>query len=198
MFKRSVPAFRCDLTGRPVDVCHVARVAPADLQTGHDGAARVTRVFSLALDAAVTQGCTTSTLVAAPLFPRGRGYARAVWAHTECSLAGASSPSSAPIAALGEMHAADLTRQAGIPSITTAPAQQPGEHSTAVAQQWQQRQAQAQQFGCHRRGRRRISEGHTTRGDYGYLMLRERIAPQPEVIRAVLLEDSPCCGGART
>ena len=26
-------------------------------------------------------------------------------------------------------------------------------------------------------------------------MLRERVAPQSEVIRAIVLEDSPCCGG---
>ena len=32
------------------------------------------------------------------------------------------------------------------------------------------------------------------RGDSGHLMLRKRIAPQSEVIRAIALEDSPCCG----
>ena len=37
------------------------------------------------------------------------------------------------IEALGKTYAADLTRQAGIPSITTATAQQPGE----TAAQWQ-------------------------------------------------------------
>ena len=42
----------------------------------------------------------------------------------------------------------DLTRQAGIPSITTATAQQPGE----TAQQFAQRQAQAQQFGVTKAG----------------------------------------------
>ena len=52
------------------------------------------------------------------------------------------------IEALGKTYAADLTRQAGIPSITTAQAQQPGE----TAQQWQQRQAQAQQFGITKAG----------------------------------------------
>ena len=30
------------------------------------------------------------------------------------------------------------------------------------------------------------------------LMLRERTAPRSEVIRAILLADSPCCGGVRT
>ena len=50
--------------------------------------------------------------------------------------------------ALGKTYAADLTRQAGIPSITTAAAQQPGE----TAQQWQQRQAQAQQYGITKAG----------------------------------------------
>ena len=43
---------------------------------------------------------------------------------------------------------ADLTRQAGIPSITTAIAQQPGE----TPEQFAQRQAQAQQFGITRAG----------------------------------------------
>ena len=43
---------------------------------------------------------------------------------------------------------ADLTRQAGIPSITTAKAQQPGE----TPEQFAQRQAQAQQFGITRAG----------------------------------------------
>ena len=47
------------------------------------------------------------------------------------------------IEALGKTYAADLTRQFGIPAITTATAQQPGE----TAAQWQQRQAQAQQYG---------------------------------------------------
>jgi len=52
------------------------------------------------------------------------------------------------IEALGKTYAADLTKQAGIPSITTAVAQQPGE----TAQQWQQRQAQAQQYGITKAG----------------------------------------------
>jgi len=52
------------------------------------------------------------------------------------------------IEALGKTYAADLTRQAGIPSITTATAQQPGE----TAAQWQQRQAQAQQYGITKAG----------------------------------------------
>ena len=52
------------------------------------------------------------------------------------------------IEALGKTYAADLTKQAGIPSITTAVAQQPGE----TAQQWQQRQAQAQQYGVTKAG----------------------------------------------
>ena len=43
---------------------------------------------------------------------------------------------------------ADLTRQAGIPSITTATAQQPGE----TAEQFAARQAQAQQFGITKAG----------------------------------------------
>ena len=43
---------------------------------------------------------------------------------------------------------ADLTRQSGIPSITTATTQQPGE----TAEQFAQRQAQAQQFGITRAG----------------------------------------------
>ena len=52
------------------------------------------------------------------------------------------------IEAVGKTYAADLTKQAGIPSITTATAQQPGE----TAQQWQQRQAQAQQYGITKAG----------------------------------------------
>ena len=52
------------------------------------------------------------------------------------------------IEALGKTYAADLTRQAGIPSITTANAQQPGE----TAEQFAQRQAQAQQFGITKAG----------------------------------------------
>ncbi len=52
------------------------------------------------------------------------------------------------VEALGRTYATDLTRQAGIPSITTAVQQQPGE----TAAQWQQRQAQAQQFGITKAG----------------------------------------------
>ena len=43
---------------------------------------------------------------------------------------------------------ADLTRQAGIPTVTTATTQQPGE----TAEQFAARQAQAQQFGITRAG----------------------------------------------
>ena len=43
---------------------------------------------------------------------------------------------------------ADLTRQAGIPSITTADTQQPGE----TAEMFAARQAQAQQFGITKAG----------------------------------------------
>ena len=43
---------------------------------------------------------------------------------------------------------ADLTRQAGLPSVTTATTQQPGE----TAEQFAARQAQAQQFGITRAG----------------------------------------------
>jgi len=52
------------------------------------------------------------------------------------------------IAAAQKTFLADLTRQAGIPSITTATAQQPGE----TPEQFAQRQAQAQQFGITRAG----------------------------------------------
>ena len=52
------------------------------------------------------------------------------------------------IEALGKTYAADLTRQAGIPSITTADAKQPGESDTQFAQ----RQAEAQQFGIRKAG----------------------------------------------
>ena len=50
--------------------------------------------------------------------------------------------------ALGKTYASDLTRQAGIPSITTADTQQAGE----TAQQFAQRQAQAQQYGITKAG----------------------------------------------
>ena len=43
---------------------------------------------------------------------------------------------------------ADLTRQAGLPTVTTATTQQPGE----TAEQFAARQAQAQQFGITRAG----------------------------------------------
>ena len=36
--------------------------------------------------------------------------------------------------------------------------------------------------------------GRTIRGDQGHLMPRYRILSHSEVIRAILLEDSPCCG----
>ena len=52
------------------------------------------------------------------------------------------------IEALGKTYAGELTRQAGIPAITTAVQQQPGE----TAAQWQQRQAEAQQFGIRKAG----------------------------------------------
>ena len=50
--------------------------------------------------------------------------------------------------ALGKTYASDLTRQVGIPSITTANAQQPGE----TADQFAQRKAEAQQFGIRKAG----------------------------------------------
>jgi hypothetical protein len=50
--------------------------------------------------------------------------------------------------ALGKTYASDLTRQAGIPTITTATAKQPGETDTQFAQ----RQAEAQQFGIRKAG----------------------------------------------
>ena len=40
-------------------------------------------------------------------------------------------------------------------------------------------------------------EGYATRGDQGHLMLWERIVPQSEVIRAIFVEDSLCCGFPR-
>ena len=52
------------------------------------------------------------------------------------------------IEALGKTYATNLTRQAGIPSITTANAQQTGE----TAEQFAQRQAQAQQFDIRKAG----------------------------------------------
>jgi len=52
------------------------------------------------------------------------------------------------VEALGKTYAADLTRQAGLPTVTNATAQQPGE----TAQQFAQRQAQATQFGITKAG----------------------------------------------
>ena len=52
------------------------------------------------------------------------------------------------IEALGKTYAADLTRRAGIPSITTAQTQQAGE----TAEQFAQRQAEAQQYGIRKAG----------------------------------------------
>ena len=52
------------------------------------------------------------------------------------------------IEALGKTYAGELTRQAGIPAITTADTQQPGE----TAAQFSQRQAEAQQFGIRKAG----------------------------------------------
>jgi hypothetical protein len=52
------------------------------------------------------------------------------------------------VEALGKTYAADLTRQAGMPTVTNATAQQPGE----TAQQFANRQAQAQQFGITQAG----------------------------------------------
>jgi len=52
------------------------------------------------------------------------------------------------IEALGKTYAADLTRQAGIPSITTAQAKQPGETDAQFAQ----RQTESQQYGIRKAG----------------------------------------------
>ena len=52
------------------------------------------------------------------------------------------------VEALGKTYAADLTRQAGLPTVTTATTQQPGE----TAEQFAARQAQAQQFGITKAG----------------------------------------------
>jgi hypothetical protein len=52
------------------------------------------------------------------------------------------------VEALGKTYAADLTRQAGLPTVTTAVQQQPGE----TPAQFAQRQAQAQQFNITRAG----------------------------------------------
>ena len=53
-----------------------------------------------------------------------------------------------------------------------------------------------ERMACSSRWLKKCSAGgHTTRGDQGHLMLGERIAPYSEVIRAMVLEDSPCCGG---
>ena len=56
------------------------------------------------------------------------------------------------IEALGKTYAADLTRQAGIPSITTAQAKQPGETDAQFAQ----RQTEAQQYGIRHAGMKEL------------------------------------------
>ena len=56
------------------------------------------------------------------------------------------------IEALGKTYAADLTRQAGIPSITTAQAKQPGESDAQFAQ----RQTEAQQYGIRHAGMKEL------------------------------------------
>ena len=38
-------------------------------------------------------------------------------------------------------------------------------------------------------------EGHRTRGESGHLIPRKRVAPHSEVIRAIVLEGSPCSEG---
>ena len=40
----------------------------------------------------------------------------------------------------------------------------------------------------------RLLKGTQKRGDYGHLMLGDHNLKQSEVIRAILLKDSPCCG----
>ena len=46
--------------------------------------------------------------------------------------------------------------------------------------------------GDHKPGAR--LKGTQTRGDRGHLMRREHITASFEVLRAIFLEDSPCCG----
>jgi len=77
------------------------------------------------------------------------------------------------IEALGKTYAADLTRQAGIPSITTAQAQQPGE----TAQQWQQRQAQAQQFGITQAGMAALKPEVAAQDPYQTLAYEQAVDP---------------------
>ena len=43
-----------------------------------------------------------------------------------------------------------------------------------------------------------VPGGRTIRGDWGHLMPMDRILPQSEVIRAIVVEYSPCCGVSRT
>jgi hypothetical protein len=57
------------------------------------------------------------------------------------------------VEALGKTYAADLTRQAGMPTVTDAVQQQPGE----TAQQFAQRQAQAQQFEITKAGMKSLA-----------------------------------------
>ena len=67
---------------------------------------------------------------------------------------------------------------------------------SSPARTWTVESRAAKQAAKAAKSRRSAAAGRTTRGDYGHLMLGERILPQSEVIRAILLEYkySPCCG----
>ena len=102
------------------------------------------RIFLIELDG-------TTTTISEEDFYKKFGESRAQGGRIGFQTGGVTETRTLPpeyIEALGKTYAADLTRQAGIPSITTATAQQPGE----TAQQWQQRQAQAQQYGITKAG----------------------------------------------
>ncbi len=77
------------------------------------------------------------------------------------------------IEALGKTYAGELTRQAGIPAITTAVQQQPGE----TAAQWQQRQAEAQQFGIRKAGMAELAPQVAAQDPYQTAAYQQAVDP---------------------
>ena len=82
------------------------------------------------------------------------------------------------VEALGKTYAADLTRQAGIPSITTATTQQPGE----TAQQFAQRQAQAQQFGITKAGMAELAPQVAAQDPYKQQHMHKQLIQQQDLV----------------
>ena len=87
--------------------------------------------------------------------------------------------------------------------LTTAPAATSAYTSGRLAMGqtgWVGHRSTAHRSSCRRKCRQAAmakllacTAGHTTRGGQGHVMRRDRVAPQFEVIRAIVLEGSPCC-----